>query len=172
VIDRLKRFANLDRAEFKPVDLHDMLDAALGLVAHRLEDRITIDRRYDDIPSILGYPKPLSEMFLAILRNAIRAIEGQGSIRIETSRNNDRVSIVISDTGVGIPPEKQQRVFDFAFTTTRNRVGVQTGLSSSYHTVKLHGGDIRVDSTPGQGTSVTIDLPIRPPSKAQLPPRD
>lgn len=163
VIQRLKRFAHLDQAEFQPIDLNDMLENGLAMVEHRLENRIEIIREFGRIPRLLGYPKRLNEAFLAILRNAIRSIDDTGSIRISTAADDHHVFVTISDTGHGIPLEKRKHLFDFAFTTTGNRVGVQTGLSSSYHTVKLHGGDIMVDSEVGKGTRVTIELPVRPP---------
>ncbi|MBD3404273.1 hypothetical protein GF420_15395 [candidate division GN15 bacterium] len=163
LVRRLKRFAHHDEAEYQPVDLHEGIEAALGLLQHRLTDDMTIHRDFSTIPMVKGYPNKLNEMFLSLLRNAVRAVQKvdrPGEIRITTEADDDTVSVAIADNGPGIPSEKRKHLFDFAFTTRRDRIGVQTGLSSSYNIVKLHGGDISVESTEGAGTTVTVTLPV------------
>jgi signal transduction histidine kinase len=159
-VRRLKRFAHHDEASYQLIDINDSLDRALGLIESGIDGSVQITKDYDNLSATLAYPKLLNEAFLAIIRNAIRAVEEEGSIKITTAQHQGFIIVSISDDGHGIPPEKQSTLFDFAFTATRERVGVQTGLSSSYHAVKLHNGDIRVDSAEGMGTTVTVSLPI------------
>jgi two-component system NtrC family sensor kinase len=77
----------------------------------------------------------------------------------------DNVWISVSDTGQGIPPELIKKIFDPFFTTKPIGKGTGLGLSVSYGIIDKHGGHIDVHSQPGQGTTFTINLPVRhPPS--------
>ncbi|MDX9858753.1 MAG: HAMP domain-containing sensor histidine kinase [candidate division Zixibacteria bacterium] len=163
LVRRLKRFAHHDEAEYQPVDIVEGVEAALGLIEHKLNSGIVVHREFNAVPMIKGYPNKLNEMFLSILRNAVRAIGSTGrggDIRITTASDEHTVYVTIADNGPGIPSEKRAHLFDFAFTKHRDRIGVQTGLASSFNIVRLHGGDIRVDSEEGKGTTVTITLPV------------
>lgn len=68
--------------------------------------------------------------------------------------------IRIHDTGRGIPAERLERLFDFGFTRGSQRVRLSSGLPTAYRIMERHGGTIGVDSTPGQGTTVELELPI------------
>jgi len=92
--------------------------------------------------------------------NASQAIEGQGEIRIKTWEQDEHVRIAISDTGKGIPPELQAKVFDPGFTTKRAGLGTGLGLSICYKIAENHGGRIEVQSEVGRGTTFTIVLPF------------
>ena len=73
-----------------------------------------------------------------------------------------RALLHIEDDGAGIEPEDLDRIFDPFFTTKPVGKGTGLGLAISYHIVKAHGGEIRIDSVPGRGTSVSVELPIAP----------
>ncbi len=163
LVRRLKRFAHHDEAEYQPVDIVEGIEAALGLMKHRLDSGIAVRREFNSVPMIKGYPNKLNEMYLSILRNAVRAIGStgrEGEVRITTASDDHTIYVSIADNGPGIPSEKRAHLFDFAFTKHRDRIGVQTGLASSFNIARLHGGDIRVDSEEGKGTTVTITLPV------------
>lgn len=163
LVRRLKRFAHHDEAEYQPVDIEEGIEAALGLLKHKLDSGIAVRKEFNAVPMIQGYPNKLNEMFLSILRNAVRAIGStgrDGEIRITTASDDHTIYVSIADNGPGIPSEKRAHLFDFAFTKHRDRIGVQTGLASSFNIARLHGGDIRVDSEEGKGTTVTITLPV------------
>ena len=160
VVKSLKAFARLDEAEYQKVDLHEGLDSTLTLQQHELKDRIHVVRTYGEIPEIDCYAGELSQVFMNLLVNAIQAIEGEGTIRIETSADSEYVYVKISDTGKGILPENIDQIFDPGFTTRGSGVGTGLGLSTSYNIVQKHEGEIEVESEVGKGSTFTVRIPM------------
>lgn len=116
----------------------------------------------------LGYPGSLSQVLLNLLSNAQRyAYPGAASGRVEIALSEEpdgRYRIAVRDFGAGIPPEALPRVFEPFFTTGRGRGGSGLGMSIVHNIVTAHlGGEIAIDSTPGQGTQVTLTLPAKVP---------
>ena len=159
IVRSLRRFARLDEAELKEVDIHEAIDNTLTLVHHDLKNRIEVVKEYGDIPPIVCYPSRLNQVFLNLLVNASHAIEGEGEIRIRTFLQDDRVRVSIQDSGVGIPQENLDKVFDPGFTTKGVGVGTGLGLSICYQIVQDHRGKIQVKSEVGKGTTFTVILP-------------
>ena len=91
--------------------------------------------------------------------NAVQAIEGEGSITIRTSADDDAVRLKFIDTGNGIPKENLDRVFDPGFTTKGVGVGTGLGLPICYQIIQDHRGEISIESEVGKGTTVTVSLP-------------
>ena len=141
-------------------DLHEGIESTLTLLRHRLEERITVERRYGDLPEILCYPNRLNQVFMNVLLNAIQAIEERGTITIGTRREAGDAVVEFGDTGVGVPADRLDRIFDPGFTTKGSGVGTGLGLSISYRIVEEHRGSIVLSSEPGRGTGVTIRLPF------------
>jgi len=164
LVKSLRVFAHLDEAEFKSADLHSGLDAALALLQTELRERIAVVKEYGKIPPVHCSPGQINQVFMNLLRNAAQAIEGSGEIRIRTFLREGRVHVQIADTGRGIPPEKLDRLFDFGFSRERARVKMGTGLSTAYHILKKHGGDIWAHSEEGKGSAFTVTLPVGPPA--------
>jgi signal transduction histidine kinase len=158
IVKRLRSFARLDESEQMVVDIREGIEDVLVLLRHQLEG-ITIEKDLAEVPAIPCKPRQLNQVFLNLLLNARQAMDGDGKISIATAARDGRVVVEISDTGVGIPPENLGRVFDPGFTTRGVGVGAGLGLAISYRVIKEHEGEIVVDSTPGEGTRVTITLP-------------
>lgn len=91
--------------------------------------------------------------------NAAQAIDTQGEIHIKTWAENDNVLVAIADSGCGMPPEVINRIFEPFFTTKEVGKGTRLGLSISYEIIKKHGGEIKVDSKTGEGTTFTVKIP-------------
>ena len=160
IVRTLRSFARLDESDLQEADVHEGLDSTLTLLHHQLGDRISLVKEYGEIPSIRCYPNELNQVFMNLLVNAVQAIEGQGTIRVETSADEACVCVKISDTGAGIPPDDMDKVFDPGFTTKGVGVGTGLGLSISYNIVQKHRGDIEVESEAGEGSTFTVRIPV------------
>ncbi len=129
IVDSLRRFARLDEAELDEVDIHEGIENTLTLLQHELKTRIEVQRDYGDIPRINCSPNQLNQAFMNLLVNAVHAIQGQGQILVKTRVQNEFATIEIRDTGIGIPDESLERIFDPGFTTKQFGVGTGLGLS-------------------------------------------
>lgn len=163
IITRLRSFARLDEAELKTVDIHKGLEDTLVLIHNEIKHHITLVKDYGRIPPVSCYPGQLNQVFLNLLINgkqAILAHKERGTITIKTFNRKDRVVIQFTDDGVGIPKENLHKIFDPGFTTKGVGVGTGLGLSICYQIVKNHRGEIRAVSSPGKGSTFTIEIPI------------
>ena len=125
------------------------------------EIELTI-RLAPDLKSVRADPGQIEQVILNVVVNARDAMPGGGQLSIETKnsgagKGGDCITIVITDTGVGMDPQVLSRVFEPFFTTKEHGTGL--GLATSYGIIKENGGDLRVESAPGQGTTFYIDLP-------------
>jgi PAS domain S-box-containing protein len=161
IVENLKSFARLDEAEYKMADLNQGLESTLNIVWNELKYKAKVTKSYGELSQTMCNPGQLNQVFMNLLINAAQAIEHQGEIDIATRQVGDTIVIEISDTGCGIPPDKLNRIFEPFFTTKPVGKGTGLGLSIVYDIVAKHGGEIAVDSRPGQGTRFTINLPIR-----------
>ncbi len=162
LVKSLKNFARLDEAEFQHVDIHDGIESTLAVAQHELGDRIEVVKWYSCVPKIPCYPGELNQVFLDLIVNATKAIDGEGSICITTSVDDDFVCVKIADTGRGIASDELDNLFDFKFTSKAGRVGMGMGLATVNNVIQKHHGEIHVDSSVGKGTEFTIRLPIGP----------
>ena len=112
----------------------------------------------DDLPLIKIDSEKLTQAFINIMKNGMQAMERGGILRIETHPFRDRVEVVISDSGSGIPPEQMEKIFNYYYTTKEKGVGL--GLPIAHRIIEAHGGQLKVKSKVGTGTKVTITLPL------------
>lgn len=160
LVGSLKRFVSLDQATHQRLDLRESIDSALAVLAPSLTPDITIRQNYIDSDlRIKGDPAKLNQLFWNLLQNSLTALRGKGEIRIDARRQDDKIQVDLSDNGVGIPKERLHDVFDFGFTQKNGRVGLRLGLPTSKLTVDELGGEISIESVPGEGTSVHLRLP-------------
>jgi two-component system, NtrC family, sensor kinase len=161
IVDNLKSFARLDEEKLQMADLNQGLESTLNIVWNELKYKATIKKSFGEIPETLCNPGQLNQVFMNLLVNAAQAIEDKGQIEIMTRREEDAIIIDIADTGRGIPAEQLNRIFEPFFTTKEVGKGTGLGLSIVYDIVEQHGGKIKVQSVPGQGTRFTLSLPIQ-----------
>jgi len=147
------------------LNLHRLVSETLAFLQHQpmLHGRILENRVPTDLPNIRVDANQLSQVLMNLLLNAAQATPEGGRITVFAERVplSESVEIRIVDTGCGIPPDVLPHVFDF-FTTKRGK-GTGLGLSISQTYVRSHDGEIRIDSAPNCGTTVTITLPGRQP---------
>ncbi|MEL6777298.1 MAG: ATP-binding protein, partial [Cyanobacteria bacterium J06597_16] len=147
----------------KPTDLNQSLDSTLLILNTEISKGIDIVKKYDTLPLVRCQPSDLNQVFMNILLNAIAALEecATKQITIQTlALENEQVQITIRDSGPGIPTEIQGKVFDPFFTTKPVGKGTGLGLALSYQTIQQHHGQLRLHSTPHQGTTLLIQLPV------------
>jgi signal transduction histidine kinase len=164
IVRDLRVFARSEDDVWQPVDLHEELESSLTLLNHLLKDRVTVHRKFGDLPSVECVRSQIDQVFLNLLANAAQAIPGRGEITIETRREDDVAVVTVADTGPGIPPDILGRIFDPFFTTKPVGEGTGLGLSISYEIVKKHGGEIRAASAPGRGATFTVRIPVARPA--------
>ncbi|MBT9314693.1 PAS domain S-box protein [Leptothoe spongobia TAU-MAC 1115] len=182
IVLSLRNFSRLNEAEIKPVNIHNGLENTLTILNHRLKasskrPAIEVIKQYaNNLPPVECYAGLLNQVFMNILANAIEAIDdmGQrdnsqewvekaGKITLKTSLiDHQWVRISIADTGLGIPSEVQQQIFNPFFTTKPVGKGTGMGLAISYQIVtERHGGKLECFSSPDQGTEFVFQIPIQ-----------
>ena len=160
----LRNFSRLEEAKLKEIDIHEGIENTLNLLAGELKNRIEVKKSFGKIPPINCYPSQLNQVFMNILSNSTQAIEGEGTIEIQTKKVKNKLEIVVKDSGMGMSSDTIEKIFDPFFTTKELGVGTGLGLSISYGIIQKHGGDILVKSHIGKGSKITIILPINGPS--------
>ena len=115
-----------------------------------------------DLPEVEHDSDQIHQVLLNLLLNAVQAMEGAGTVRVEISSHDDCASVVVSDTGRGIPPPQLSHIFRPFYTTKGNGTGL--GLSLARRIVEEHHGRIEVSSTVGKGSKFEVVLPFRVPA--------
>jgi signal transduction histidine kinase len=139
--------------------LRSVVDEVLGATATGGEAKveIEIDAPQEEL-NLPGDDVQLRRAFANILKNALEAIEGRGRVEVRIATEGGRCIISIRDTGSGIPADVRGRLFEPFYST--KRMGSGLGLPLARRVIHAHEGEIRVDSTPGQGTEFRILLPL------------
>ena len=155
--------AGVSPVEFLPVDLAVLARDACELFQPLAEDKsLTIDLRIDSPAKVNGDQGMLQRMIANLIDNAIKYNSDGGRITVAlTSAPDRRIRLQVSDTGLGIRPEDQSKIFDRFFRGDQSRTqgGSGLGLSLALAIARAHGGHIEVSSTPHQGSTFTVDLP-------------
>lgn len=148
--------------ETEPVDIHTLLASVLALTRERARKQ-NLNLEFDcppEIGSIIADERRLKQALFNLMSNAIKFTPSGGTIAIRARRVDGEVALSVTDTGIGIPREQQQRVFEkFERGNPQARQsGAGLGLSLVKSFIELHGGRVEMESTPGQGTRVTCYL--------------
>jgi two-component system, NtrC family, sensor kinase len=159
LVSKLRTFSRLDEGKFKTVDIHESIESVLLFLRHKMEDRIRVERHYTADEPLTCFAGELNQVFMNVIGNAIDSIEGDGTIRLSTSRKDGQFLIAVRDSGKGIPLEIRDRVFEPFFTTKPVGSGTGLGLAISYGIVKAHRGSIEFSSEDGKGTEFVVKIP-------------
>ncbi len=182
ILGRIKRLADdlghvaraLDSSEvwrWENLDLRRMMER-LAQEFRYGHPTVTVAEEWGkDVPAIVGSRAQLERAFFNLLPNAGRAMPDGGTLTIRTRRaDGDRVAVDIQDTGIGIPPETQEKLFRIGFSDWKNGTkGSGLGLYVARRNVDNHGGAIEVVSNPEDGSRFTVRLPIRPEGAPTVP---
>ncbi len=169
IVKNLLLFSRETKSERRAVQLNEVIERTISLRTYELKlQNIEVELALDgSLPQTLADSARLQQVVLNLIVNAEQAIVASrgeesrnGRILIRTRRlAGDRVAMEVSDDGPGIPPEIVPRIFDPFFTTKPPGIGTGLGLSIVYGIVQEHGGEVTVDSLPGRGTTLTVELP-------------
>ncbi|MFH1062911.1 MAG: ATP-binding protein [Candidatus Omnitrophota bacterium] len=163
IVNSLIQFAREKQMQMVFVDINQAIENALIFTQNRiLNKNIEITKILgENLPSVLADQIHLEQVFINIILNAEASMPQGGSLKISTQRAGDQIKVLFKDTGEGIPKENLNRIFEPFFSTKDQGKGSGLGLSLSYGIVQAHGGDIKIESQWGKGTSVEVLLPIK-----------
>jgi PAS domain S-box-containing protein len=160
----MREFAHSGNDPRGPLDLNQVVEGCVRVAgAHRTRPT-RIEEAYGQLPPVWGSAGQLRQVFLNLIVNALDVVGPEGCIRIESALEGEHAVVRVRDDGCGILPEHRERLFDPFFTTKPAGEGTGLGLYISHQIVRGHGGEITVESTPGQGASFEVRLPLAPPN--------
>ncbi|MEU2061048.1 ATP-binding protein [Streptomyces sp. NPDC013455] len=164
LVDAAKQYSQLDRAPYRVVDVHELLDSTLLMLSGKIGAGIEVVKEYDrTLPPVPAYPAELNQVWTNLIDNAVSAMNGaggQGTLTVRTALDHERLMVEFRDTGPGVPPAVKDRIFDPFFTTKPVGEGTGLGLDISWRiVVNKHHGTLRVESVPGD-TRFQVLLPL------------
>jgi len=158
IVDEFSQFARMPKPQLVECELNEVIKDTLTLYTGHPE-KVEISTEFENIPKILGDKEQLSRTFINIITNAVQAMPDGGKLTISTSLNSqpEFVKAIFADTGIGISPETQEKIFQPYFTTKKSGTGL--GMAVAHRVITDHKGTIEVESKENVGTKFTILLP-------------
>ena len=160
LVAAVKSYTQMDRASLQRIDVTDGLESTLIMLGQMLRDGVTVVRDYGtDVPPVHAHAGELNQVWTNLIRNAVEAMDGQGTLRLSTRAAQDAVVIEVADTGRGMPPQVAARAFEPFFTTKDAAKNSGLGLDIARRIItERHGGTVDVDSQPGH-TVFRVQIP-------------
>jgi two-component system NtrC family sensor kinase len=162
MLKNMLSFSKPEEEKRRPVNLNELIEGILLVMEKQMrESNVSVETHLDSsVPEVMASTNQMRQVMLNLFKNAKEAMPKGGTLTIRTAREENDVVIRIRDTGVGIPEEIRDRIFEAFFTTKQKVKGVGLGLSVCYGIVKDHGGEIKLESEVEKGTTFTIRLPV------------
>lgn len=161
IVSDLRGFTHRDETGTVNADVNEVIESSINLVFNEIKYKAKLNKNLGTLPSLTCNPMQLSQVFMNLLVNAGQAIKKQGEISVTSTCDDEGwLNIVVADDGRGMSDDVKSKIFEPFFTTKAVGKGTGLGLSISYDIVKEHGGEIKVESKPGQGASFTVRLPV------------
>ena len=166
LVEDIIRLSQLDEGDAMPTETVDLLvlsqEAVANLQDAAAKQQVSLSVDGDHAP-VTGVRRLLYEVIFNLCDNAIKYNVPDGTVKVQVSSENGISSVTVSDTGIGIAPEHQSRVFERFYRVDKSHSkasgGTGLGLSIVKHAVQYHHGDIRLTSKPGEGTVIRITFP-------------
>lgn len=160
IVRNLKCFSRANESEQTLSDINHCLESILNIVNNELKFKAKIRRGFGALPQLLCCPQQLGQVFMSLLINVGHAIDTQGEITVRSWNDEGRIFVSISDTGCGISEQQISFISEPFFTAKKAGMGTGLGLAISYEIVRNHGGEFRVESEPGKGSTFTVVIPL------------
>ena len=157
--------------ELEPQDIGEVVRNSVRLVSKQIEDAglYLINDLPDELPSLVADQQAVRQILVNLLSNSVKFTPSDGEIRISAEIEDDWLVVVVSDTGIGIPPDKIPRLMrPFERVDNgldRSTEGTGLGLAISRSLAEMHGGKLDLESGIGEGTRATLRLPLRGPDE-------
>src|SRR4030043_1024225 len=154
-------FSKPEEEKRTPVKINELIEGILLVMEKQMrESNVLVTTAFSgEIPELMASTNQIRQVMLNMIKNAKESMPSGGTLNVRTMLSGGKVLIVTRDTGTGIPEEIRDRIFDAFFTTKQKVKGVGLGLSVCYGIIKDHGGEIKVESEEGKGTTFIISLP-------------
>jgi two-component system, cell cycle sensor histidine kinase and response regulator CckA len=184
IVRDLGSFSHADDDGTAPLNVNTAVESALTMLRNEIKYRARIERDLRSTLAVRGNTARLGQVFLNIILNAAQALDESAAkrnvVRVRSFDDGEFVVVEVEDNGPGIPPEVVPRIFDSFFTTKPRGIGTGLGLPISLGIVRGLGGQLTVDSRPGEGAIFRVRLPVvevatpqvSAPSEATPPPRE
>jgi signal transduction histidine kinase len=160
IVRGVRNFAHAGSSARDPVDLNELLEQVLVMAGPRFRGHVELERAYGELPPVYCAAQQIKQVLLNLVVNAAQALGEQGRVRVVTLLDESFVEVEVADDGPGIPSHIRERIFDPFFTTKAVGEGTGLGLGIALEIVHGHGGNILVDSEPGEGTRFRVRLPV------------
>ena len=165
IVSRLLDFARPSTTEAAQIDLDALVNEVLVLTNKQLERKhVRVQTRLQPVQPLLGSPAQIKQVLLNLVLNAMEAMPEGGDMTVDVYSEGEGVALAIADCGVGMDEHTMAQIFEPFYSTKGEGTGL--GLAVSYGIVQGHGGEIRVESQPGQGSRFTVWLPLRRPNSS------
>ena len=161
VVFALKKYAHRDSlGEKVPTDVIDGIETVLTLYDNQFKQGVEVIRNYTKLPLVMSYQDEINQVWTNLIQNALQSMKQSGKLTIGAREDEKNIYISISDTGEGIEPNIIDKIFDPFFTTKKQGEGSGLGLDIVKKIIDKHGGEIKVQSEIGEGTTFIIKIPI------------
>jgi PAS domain S-box-containing protein len=168
IVADLKNFSRTGDTAAEPSDLQAGIESTINVVWNQLKYKVDVVREYVPLPLVSCVASQINQVVMNLLTNAEQAIAGRGTITVRTGMEGERVWFEVQDTGCGIAPDKQARIFEPFYTSKPVGQGTGLGLSISFGIVQRHGGSISVKSAPDAGSTFRVTLPVSHASAGEV----
>jgi len=165
ILDFSRIEAGRKEYDFRETDMCELVHNTLDSYRYQIEQNgFTFEEKVDPVPPMRVDREAIARSLLNLVNNALKYSQDRKFIGVNLYRENGNVNLEVVDHGIGIPPQEQQKIFEKFYRVgdplVHNTKGSGLGLSLVRHIVEAHGGQVAVDSTPGEGSKFTIKLPL------------
>jgi signal transduction histidine kinase len=169
ILDFSRIEAGRKEYDFRETDMSELVHNTLDSYRYQLEQNgFQFEEKIDEVPPLRVDREAMARSLLNLVNNALKYSQDRKFISVNLYRDNGSVKLEVVDQGIGIPHQEQERIFEKFYRVgdplVHNTKGSGLGLSLVRHIVQAHGGEVLVDSAPGQGSKFTIQLPVKPAS--------
>lgn len=159
LLESLKSFSNQSEAATSLTDINQVINQTLKLMSHTIGPGVSLATMLsEELPKVYTNAGQLAQVLMHLVKNAFESLKGYGRVLIKSSLLGEKIQIEVIDSGIGMSQETKRKIFEPFYTTKDVGTGVGLGLSISLNIINQLGGNLKVESVVGKGTTVTVCL--------------